>query len=540
MYRELATISAFVAAASAQGACSLTTETHPSLTWAKCAAGGTCTNVAGSVTIDANWRWVHTTSGYTNCYTGNEWNSTICSTNAACAANCCVDGSDYSGTYGITTSGNALNLKFVTTGANTNIGSRTYLMESDTKYQMFTLLGNEFTFDVDVSNLPCGLNGALYFVSMDQDGGAAKYPTNKAGAKYGTGYCDSQCPRDLKFINGEANAEGWGASTNDPNAGHGNYGSCCSEMDIWEANSISTAVTPHPCGTVGQERCEGDDCGGTFATDRYAGTCDPDGCDFNSYRQGNTTFYGPGSGFTLDTTKKITVVTQFLKGSDGNLSEIKRFYVQNGVTFANSQSNVAGNPGNSITTDYCNAQKTAFGDTNVFSQKGGLAQMSKAVAAPMVLVLSVWDDHAVNMLWLDSTFPVDKAGSPGAARGSCSTSSGVPAEIEKSAPNSNVIYSNIKFGPIGSTFNAPPSSGTPGSSSSTSSTSRVSTSTKSSTITTSTRTTTTTSSAPSSSAPGANCQAKYGQCGGQGWTGATCCASGSACTVSNQYYSQCL
>jgi len=76
-------------------------------------------------------------------------------------------------------------------------------MASPTKYQMFTLLGNEFTFDVDVSHLGCGLNGALYFVSMDEDGGMSKYPTNKAGAKYGTGYCDAQCPRDLKFINGE-------------------------------------------------------------------------------------------------------------------------------------------------------------------------------------------------------------------------------------------------------------------------------------------------------------------------------------------------
>lgn len=37
---------------------------------------------------------------------------------------------------------------------------------------------------------------------MDADGGMSKYPNNKAGAKYGTGYCDSQCPRDLKFING--------------------------------------------------------------------------------------------------------------------------------------------------------------------------------------------------------------------------------------------------------------------------------------------------------------------------------------------------
>jgi len=38
---------------------------------------------------------------------------------------------------------------------------------------------------------------------MDADGGLAKYPTNKAGAPYGTGYCDAQCPRDLKFIAGK-------------------------------------------------------------------------------------------------------------------------------------------------------------------------------------------------------------------------------------------------------------------------------------------------------------------------------------------------
>lgn len=39
-------------------------------------------------------------------------------------------------------------------------------MESSDKYQMFELLGNEFTFDVDMSQLGCGLNGALYFVSV--------------------------------------------------------------------------------------------------------------------------------------------------------------------------------------------------------------------------------------------------------------------------------------------------------------------------------------------------------------------------------------
>lgn len=39
-------------------------------------------------------------------------------------------------------------------------------MESEDKYQMFELLGNEFTFDVDVSDVGCGLNGALYFVTV--------------------------------------------------------------------------------------------------------------------------------------------------------------------------------------------------------------------------------------------------------------------------------------------------------------------------------------------------------------------------------------
>jgi len=33
----------------------------------------------------------------------------------------------------------------------TNVGSRLYLLNGASKYQMFTLLGNEFTFDVDVS-----------------------------------------------------------------------------------------------------------------------------------------------------------------------------------------------------------------------------------------------------------------------------------------------------------------------------------------------------------------------------------------------------
>jgi cellulose 1,4-beta-cellobiosidase len=58
-------------------------------------------------------------------------------------------------------------------------------------------LDKEFTFDVDVSQLPCGLNGALYFVEMVADGGMSQFPLNKAGAQYGTGYCDAQCPQGM-------------------------------------------------------------------------------------------------------------------------------------------------------------------------------------------------------------------------------------------------------------------------------------------------------------------------------------------------------
>lgn len=50
--------------------------------------------------------------------------------------------------------------------------------------------------------------------------------------------------------------------------------------------------------------------------------------------------------------------------------------------------------------------------------------------------------------------------------------------------------------------------------------------------------TSTTSSAPAGGATGT--VAKYGQCGGIGYTGPTVCAAGSTCTASGAYYSQCL
>ena len=179
---------------------------HPPISYSECTAPGSCTSSTGGIVLDANWMWTHTTDGYKNCFTGNTWDSTECPDDDTCAKNCALDGGDYPTTYGVTSSGNEMSIKLVTTtSTGTNVGARTYLMEDDSTYKMFKLLNKEFAFDVDVSKLPCGVNGALYFVEMDADGGMAKYPGNKAGAKYGTGYCDAQCPQDLKFINGAAN-----------------------------------------------------------------------------------------------------------------------------------------------------------------------------------------------------------------------------------------------------------------------------------------------------------------------------------------------
>jgi cellulose 1,4-beta-cellobiosidase len=277
-------------------------------------------------------------------------------------------------------------------------------------------------------------------------------------------------------------------------------------MDIWEANLNAAAYTPHACKGNGLTRCSGTDCGD--GDNRYSGICDKDGCDFNSYRMGDQTFLGPGK--TIDTSKVFTIVTQFITAdgtANGKLSSIRRFYVQGGKTIANSMSKIDGvNPSNEITDAFCDQQKTAFGDKNYFKTMGGMGGFSTALDSPMVLSMSIWDDHTADMKWLDSTYPVG-ATNPGAVRGPCDAAAGVPATVEAAHPDASVTYSNIKFGPIGSTFKQ--------------SNTGVVTPTN----------------------PGSNTGAtvaKYAQCGGTGYTGVTACAAGSTCTVANQYYSQCL
>jgi cellulose 1,4-beta-cellobiosidase len=184
------------------------------MTYKTCTTSDGCTEETGHVVLDANWRYVHGIKSYTNCYEGTTWDSKFCPDDKTCAQSCALEGVDaagYNKTYGVETKGNALKLGYVIPGG--NVGSRTYLLDKDNHYLQFGLKNKEFTFTVDTSNLPCGVNGALYFSEMAADGGLSAFPDNKAGANYGTGYCDAQCPHDVKFINGESNSDGWDSKT---------------------------------------------------------------------------------------------------------------------------------------------------------------------------------------------------------------------------------------------------------------------------------------------------------------------------------------
>src|SRR5699024_778113 len=143
-----------------------------------------------------------------------------------------------------------------------------------------------------------------------------------------------------------------------------------------EANSMSAATTAHPCTHNGFHTCNGDSCGGGSGSHRYSGTCDPDGCEYNSYRMGDHSFFGPGK--TVDTHKVITVVTQFITSNgspSGQLTEIRRFYVQNGRVIPNSRSTYSAVPGNSLSEHYCSEKKAFFKEGDTFIRHGGLKQM---------------------------------------------------------------------------------------------------------------------------------------------------------------------
>jgi len=549
-------------------------EGNPTIAVTECTVAKGCNSKEHKLVLDANWRWIHN-GQFQNCYTGNEWDTSICSDPDSCAEKCVVEGVDaaqYKNTYGVTPVPGGVKLNFVT---GSNVGSRLFLLEDDENYKLFDLKNREFALDVDSSTVECGMNGAMYFVEMAANGG--KGAGNQAGARFGTGYCDAQCPHDIKFINGQANTKDWKPHPRDfsNSMGLGHYGACCAEMDIWEANNMATAYTPHPCDitTPGQYMCEGIECGDNDSGERYDGLCDKDGCDINPFRNGNQSFYGKGTNFAVDSSRAIRVVTQFLTTNgkdDGDLSEIRRFYVQDGKAIESPPIKILPDEPDSITDKMCEDIQDLFGNPNDFKIKGGNKAMGESLKRGHVAAFSLWDDIDVHMMWLDSCYPTDKACTElGVHRGMCpGGDESSPRTVRSKHPSSYVTFANVAFGEIGTTQSVYPTQSTTLSTGSrtsttmgmtttttttmaattttttaTTTTMAATTTTMATTTTIATTTTTTTASTTTTtggSTTGGKCVAAWKKCGGQNYNGPTCCEAGFVCKVQNKWYSQCV
>jgi len=309
--------------------------------------------------LDANWRWVHDIKDPSkNCFKSNKWTCR----DDDCDENCIVEGvtlSDYKEKYGVDGGGgsggksssrpaNSITLQFVT---GSNVGSRLYLIDKNTKRYWFpNLINKQLTLDIDVSNVPCSVNSAIYLVEMN------KGDTDLDGL--GIGYGDAQCPTDIKYLT-------------DASANVDKKKRCENEIDIVEANNQAMAWTLHPC------------------TGKDNENCDRSGADANSYRQGFKDFYGKGK--KVDTNKPFTVITQFIGDP---IKEVKRFYKQNGV--------VLEHPAGSLTSESIQASFDSFDEENEFEKTGGFKALTECIKRGMSVVVSIWDDVTTHMTWLDS------------------------------------------------------------------------------------------------------------------------------------------
>jgi cellulose 1,4-beta-cellobiosidase len=68
----------------------------------------------------------------------------------------------------VETSGSQLSLLFKPPkGSETDTGSRVYLMASDDKnYEGFILNNKEFTFDIDLTEVPCGFSFSFFCICI--------------------------------------------------------------------------------------------------------------------------------------------------------------------------------------------------------------------------------------------------------------------------------------------------------------------------------------------------------------------------------------
>ncbi|KAK3492493.1 glycoside hydrolase [Neurospora hispaniola] len=213
-------------------------EVHPRFRTQECTESGGCKTQQTYLVSDARHRPFHNTEGeIVECSAANK---VLCPDEASCAKNCILEGVEY-GSLGVLASDTAVTLRnYLFDGRkHRSISPRVYLLAEDGEnYEPINLLNQEISFQVDVSNIGCGMNGALYLSEMDFAGGRSKL--NPAGAKYATGYCDAP------------------------------------------SNSRATTMTSHPCNQTGPFLCNGDQ--SDESEKSGSGMCARKGCGINPFR----------------------------------------------------------------------------------------------------------------------------------------------------------------------------------------------------------------------------------------------------------------
>lgn len=168
-------------------------------------------------------------------------------------------------------------------------GARVYLGDNYTTaftpngFYEADLFGKRFKVDMDLSQVGCNCNGAIYTVSMPAYSSSQQLQPGKEGDYY----CD-------------ANQVG---------------GTFCPEMDISEANKYAMASTPHTC---------------NYVPPHYYSSCDKGGCGANVLDSHSGEF-GPGK--TIDTNKPFTLSVSFINsGNPPVLSVVNNYFWQEGRT----------------------------------------------------------------------------------------------------------------------------------------------------------------------------------------------------------------
>lgn len=201
-----------------------------------------------------------------------------------------IDGQDIT-KYVLSTNASTQNIRVSNNSITLIAGGRVYIGNSasnnltPSSYYYFDLQDDKsqskrLAFDVDLSQVGCSCNGALYLVSMPAYGSNQQPQPGKDGAYY----CD-------------ANQVG---------------GTYCPEMDVIESNMYAMASTAHTC---------------NYQPPHYYSYCDRGGCGTNIL-DSHESEYGPGK--KIDTNKPFTLSVIFTKGGNNKLASITNTFEQEG------------------------------------------------------------------------------------------------------------------------------------------------------------------------------------------------------------------